>query len=235
MSAPLPTSKLTSSVAGRSFAASDCSQARSKYQIFYADPPWQYQDRNCNGSAEGHYLTMKLDDIKALPVANLADDNAVLLMWATWPLLPEALQVIEAWGFRYKSVGFVWVKKNKSDCGYFFGLGRWTRGNSEVCLLATRGKPKRANNAVSQLCFEPLRRHSEKPAVIRERIVELLGDLPRIELFARRRTPGWHAFGNEVECDVALVPENSERNRNDRCRPANAIGAGETHTQERRR
>lgn len=191
------------------FAASGGSPARSNYQVIYADPPWKYQDTGCNGNAEGHYNTMSLADIKALPVGNLAAKDAVLLMWATWPLLPEAIQVIEAWGFQYKTIGFLWVKKNKSDCGHFFGLGRWTRGNSEVCLLATRGKPKRAGNAVSQLCFEPLTRHSEKPAVIRERIVELLGDVPRIELFCRKRAPGWDAFGNEVESDVALVPENS--------------------------
>lgn len=171
---------------------------RGPYAVIYADPPWRYQDAGCNGNAEGHYNTMSLDEICALPVAESADDNAVLLMWATWPLLPEALRVIEAWGFRYKSVGFVWVKKNKSDCGHFFGLGRWTRGNSEVCLLATRGKPKRVNNAVSQLCFEPLTRHSEKPTEIRHRIVELLGDVPRIELFARTKAAGWDAWGNEV-------------------------------------
>ena len=183
-----------------------------KYQVIYADPPWRYQDAGCNGNAEGHYNTMNLADIKAMPVASIAADDAVLLMWATWPLLPEALQVIEAWGFKYKSIGFLWVKKNKSDAGFFFGLGRWTRGNSEVCLLATRGKPKRVGNAVSQLCFEPLTRHSEKPIVIKDKIVELLGDVPRIELFCRKRENGWHAFGNEVESDVELVPPNVDLN-----------------------
>ncbi len=168
------------------------------YSIIYADPPWRYQDIGSNGNAEGHYSTMGLDDICALPVSQCAAENAVLLMWATWPLLPEALKVVEAWGFKYKSIGFLWVKKNKSDCGHFFGLGRWTRGNSEVCLLGTRGKPKRAGNAVSQLCFEPLTRHSEKPIEIRHRIVELLGNVPRIELFARTKSVGWDAWGNEA-------------------------------------
>lgn len=176
----------------------------NRYQIIYADPPWQYADKGCNGNAEGHYSTMSLSEIKALPIATLAADDAVLLMWATWPLLPEAIAVIAAWGFRYKSIGFLWVKKNKSDCGHFFGLGRWTRGNSEVCLLATRGKPKRVNAAVSQLCFEPLTQHSAKPDEIRHRIVELLGDVPRIELFARQRVSGWAAFGNEVEGSIEL-------------------------------
>lgn len=176
-----------------------------QYQIIYADPPWRYQDKNCNGSAEGHYGTMDIEAIKALPIKGIAADNAVLFLWATWPLLPEALEVIEAWGFSYKTIGFLWVKKNRTDCGYFFGLGRWTRGNSEVCLLGTRGKPERISNAVHQLCFEPITEHSQKPLIIRDRIVELMGDIPRIELFARTREKGWDAFGNEVTDSVALA------------------------------
>jgi N6-adenosine-specific RNA methylase IME4 len=170
--------------------------------VVYADPPWQYQDRNCNGSAEQHYRTMPLDEIKALPVGGIAAPDAVLLLWATWPLLREAMELIEAWGFTYKTIGFNWIKRNRSDCGFFFGLGRWTRGNAEPCLLATRGKPKRVNNAVSQLIFEPVGRHSAKPPVVRDRIVTLLGDVPRIELFARERVDGWEAWGNEVEANA---------------------------------
>lgn len=169
------------------------------FEVIYADPPWQYQDRGCNGNAEAHYNTMPLEAIKALPVGSIAADNAVLFLWATWPLLPEAIEVMSAWGFTYKTAGFFWVKKNKTDCGYFFGLGRWTRGNTEVCLLGTRGKPKRASNAVSQLCFEPITRHSEKPIEIRHRIVELIGDVARIELFARSVSPGWQAWGDQVK------------------------------------
>lgn len=168
------------------------------YSIIYADPPWRYQDSTCEGNAEKHYSTMALGDIKALPVAQSCAQDCVLLLWATWPLLPEALGVIAAWGFTYKSIGFLWVKKNRSDCGHFFGLGRWTRGNSEVCLLGVRGKPKRVSNAVSQLCFEPLTRHSEKPDEIRYRIVELLGDVPRLEMFARSSAKGWDVWGNEA-------------------------------------
>jgi site-specific DNA-methyltransferase (adenine-specific) len=119
-------------------------------------------------------------------------------------MLKEALKVIDAWGFTYKTIGFNWIKRNKSDCGFFFGLGRWTRGNAEPCLLATKGKPKRVNNAVSQLVFEPRSRHSAKPPEIRDRIVTLLGDIPRIELFARTKTPGWDVWGNEVESDIKL-------------------------------
>lgn len=177
---------------------SDLLDLGSDYEIVYADPPWQYQDRNCNGSAEQHYKTMKLGDIKALPINKITAENAVLLMWATWPLMPEALQVIDAWGFKYKTIGFNWIKRNRSDCGFFFGLGQWTRGNAEPCLLATKGKPKRVGNAVSQLIFEPIGRHSAKPACVRDRICELLGNRKRIELFARDKTQGWDVFGNEV-------------------------------------
>lgn len=167
----------TSNAADTSLAA----LAGHNYEVIYADPPWQYQDRNCSGSAEGHYRTMPLYQIKALPVEAIAAPNAVLLMWATWPLMREAMELIEAWGFTYKTIGFNWIKRNRSDCGFFFGLGRWTRGNAEPCLLATRGKPKRVNNAVSQLIFEPIGRHSAKPEVIRDRICDLLGDKKRID------------------------------------------------------
>ena len=113
-------------------------------------------------------------------------------------MLQEALKTIEAWGFTYKTIGFQWIKQNKSGNGFFFGLGRWTRGNTELCLIATKGKPKRQSAAVSQLVFSPLRRHSQKPDIVRDKIVELMGDLPKIELFARQQVDGWDCWGNEV-------------------------------------
>ena len=118
-------------------------------------------------------------------------------MWATYPKMQEALDLIEAWGFKYKSIAFQWIKQNRSGNGYFFGLGRWTRGNTEPCLIAIKGKPKRISAGVGQLVFSPLRRHSQKPAEVRDKIVELMGDLPRIELFAREAAPGWDVWGNE--------------------------------------
>ncbi|KKL73814.1 hypothetical protein LCGC14_2071130 [marine sediment metagenome] len=118
-----------------------------KYQIIYADPPWSYNDKNCNGAALGHYQTMKLKDICNLKIGKITDKNAVLFLWATYPLLKEALEVIEAWGFTYKSIAFQWVKLNKKSKTPFYGLGRWTRGNTEPCLLATKGKPKRISKA----------------------------------------------------------------------------------------
>ena len=128
-------------------------------------------------------------------------EDCVLFMWATYPMMAEALEVIKAWGFTYKSIAFQWVKLNRSGKGYFFGLGRWTRGNTEPCLIATRGKPKRISAAVSQSIFSPIRSHSQKPEEVREKIVELMGDLPRVELFARERADGWDAWGNEAPPD----------------------------------
>lgn len=169
-----------------------------KYSIIYADPPWSYNDRGCNGNAAQHYPLMKDKDICDLPVADIAADDCVLFMWATYPKLQAALDTIKAWGFTYKSIGFQWVKQNKSGKGYFFGLGRWTRGNTEPCLIATKGKPKRVSASVGQLVFSPLRAHSQKPDEVRERIVDLMGDLPRIELFARTAADGWDCWGNEA-------------------------------------
>ena len=119
--------------------------------------------------------------------------------------------MIEAWGFTYKSIAFQWVKQNRSGNGYFFGLGRWTRGNTEPCLLAVKGKPKRISASVGQLVFSPLRRHSQKPDEVRDRIVELMGDLPRIELFARETAPGWDSWGNEVPTPAECEETNGQQ------------------------
>jgi len=172
----------------------------NKYKIIYADPPWRYKDRTPpQGGAEKHYQTMSLVEICDLPIANISDEDCLLFMWATYPLLQEALKVISSWGFTYKSVAFTWVKQNKSGNGFFFGLGRWTRGNPEICLLATKGKPKRISASVANLTIAPLTKHSEKPFIIKDKIVELVGDLKRIELFARTKTDNWDSWGNEIE------------------------------------
>ena len=169
-----------------------------KYNIIYADPPWKYQDKKCNGACEFHYPTMNIKDICDIPINKIADKDCVLFLWATYPTLKEALELIEAWGFKYKTIGFQWVKQNKSGKGFFFGLGRWTRGNTECCLIAVKGKPKRIDNSVSQLIIEPIQAHSQKQNECRKRIVQLMGDLPRIELFARQYADGWDCWGNEV-------------------------------------
>lgn len=177
-----------------------------RYNIIYADPPWQYKAYHksdaAHGAAESHYRTMTLDEIKALPVQDLAADNCALFLWATMPCLPEALEVMKAWGFKFKTVGFTWVKLRGGKP--FFGLGHYTRGNPEVCLLGVRGRMKRVDAAVQQLIMSELREHSRKPDEARDRIVQLFGNLPRIELFARTKTDGWDAWGNEVESDIKL-------------------------------
>lgn len=175
------------------------------YQIIYADPPWAYADAGCRGAAAAQYSVLSCKDIAALPVHKLAAPDCALFMWATYPLLREALATIEGWGFEYKSIAFQWVKLNPKSETAFYGLGRWTRGNTEPCLLATRGKPKPVSKSVHQLISEPLvaqeavGRHSAKPPAARDKIVELMGDLPRIELFARANAPGWDCTGNELD------------------------------------
>jgi N6-adenosine-specific RNA methylase IME4 len=178
-----------------------------KFGIILADPPWAYRVWSKKGmgrSAENHYPTMSNKDICTLPVADLAAKDSVLFLWATFPNLPAAFEVIEAWGFTYKTVAFTWVKTCRKSPGYFVSLGHWTRANAEVCLLATKGNPHRISKSVRQLIVSPLRQHSQKPDETRERIVELMGDLPRIELFAREKVAGWASWGNEVDSDITL-------------------------------
>lgn len=151
-----------------------------------------------NGVAENHYPTMGLEDICALPVAELAAKDSALFLWVTFPQLPEALRVISAWGFRFKTVAFVWLRQNRKAKTWFYGMGFWTRSNAEVCLLATRGHPKRQDKGIHQLIISPVEAHSKKPDEARNRIVRLMGDLPRVELFARQSPPGWDVWGNEV-------------------------------------
>lgn len=176
----------------------DIFNTEKKYSIIYADPPWRYQDKKCNGACQFHYKTMKLDDICNLPVERLTEKDATLFLWVTYPMLKEGLKLIEAWGFKYKTIAFQWVKQNRSGNGFFFGLGRWTRGNTECCLLATKGKPKRVSSKVSQLIMEPIRQHSQKPDSTRKKIKELMGEQSAIELFARNEFDGWDSWGNEV-------------------------------------
>lgn len=173
-----------------------------KYKIIYADPPWQYRVYSQKGqgrSAENHYHTMNIKDIMALPVDKIADKDCILFLWITFPCLKEGIEVMERWGFKYKTCGFNWVKRNKKKNTYFMGLGFWTRSNSEVCLIGTKGQPKRVSKSVPQICDARIMEHSKKPAEIRERIVELCGELPRVELFARDKVKGWDSLGDEID------------------------------------
>lgn len=175
-----------------------------KYNIIYADPPWQYKDKGCKGAAEHHYNTMTIQDICNLPIKEISADNCVLFLWATYPMLKEMFMVMDAWGFEYKTIGFQWVKQSTTRNKLAFGLGRWTRSNSEPCFIGVKGKPKPIVNNIPQVVMTPITKHSEKPNYVRDKIVKLMGDIPRVELFARKKFEGWDSWGNEIECDLNL-------------------------------
>ena len=170
-----------------------------KYQIIYADPPWSYRDKASAGN-RGASFKYDVQDHKwicGLPVENISDDNCVLVLWSTMPQLPNVFEVIKEWGFVYKTCAFTWVKRNKLQLSWFMGMGNWTRANSELCLLATKGKPKRVSAAVHSVVDTPIEKHSKKPDVVKDRIVQLCGDLSRIELFASQISLGWDYWGIE--------------------------------------
>lgn len=178
-----------------------------RYSIIYADPPWHYDRKYGNGIAENHYSTMSIEEICALPVGKLADKDCALFLWATFPQIKDAFRVMEAWGFQYKTLAFLWLKQNRKADSWFYGIGFWTRSNAEVCLLATKGHPKRACAGIHQFVISHIEQHSKKTDEVREKIVKLMGEQPRVELFARQATPGWDVWGNEVDC-TAMMPEN---------------------------
>lgn len=175
----------------------DIRNAEKKYNIVYADPPWKYWESG-NKNQELHYTTMTIDEICDLPVKDIAADDCVLFLWVTYPILQEAFRVIESWGFKYSTAAFVWVKKNKHQDTPFVGCGSWTRANSELCLLATKGNVMRLDASVSQIVESPIEEHSKKPDVVRTLITKLVGELPRVELFCRNPAEGWDVWGNEA-------------------------------------
>ena len=180
---------------------------QKKYKIIYADPPWDSNSQFGRDKKRGnkqHYPLMSIEDIKALPVESMADDDCVLLLWIVDAQMQEALDTIKAWGFEYKTVAFTWAKETKHGKDHF-GVGMWTRKNPEMCLLATKGKPKRVGCGVRQLQRHKVREHSRKPDEIRSAIVELCGDVKRVELFCRYPEEGWDVWGNEVECTATLI------------------------------
>lgn len=171
-----------------------------KYSIIYADPPWQYEDKALAGDRGAccKYEVQSSDWLKKLPVVEISANDCILFMWVTMPKLNECFDLIQSWGFEYKTVAFTWVKRNKKSDSWFWGMGRWTRSNAELCLLATKGKPQRINAGIHSVLDDRIMSHSEKPNSARERIIGLIGNLPRIELFARQRVEGWDAWGNEI-------------------------------------
>jgi N6-adenosine-specific RNA methylase IME4 len=189
---------------------------RGHFGAILADPPWAYDvwkatekprhQGNLYGIAERHYETLSIRDLALLPIGELAAPDCVLFCWVTWPCLRQSFHVLDAWGFEYKTCAFAWMKADASQTDMFPddipvwpGLGHWTRANSEVCLLATRGSPKRLNAGVRQGIIAPRREHSRKPDGIHERIERLVAG-PYLELFARQSSrPGWSFWGNQIE------------------------------------
>ena len=140
---------------------------------------------------------MSKADIEALPVETVALTHAVLFLWVTDPFLPQGLELMKKWGFRYSTVAFTWAKTGK-HAEWPMGTGYWTRANPEMCLLGVRGAPSRKSKSVRQLIVSPRREHSRKPDETHERI-EALVDGPYLELFARQQRPGWTVWGNQTE------------------------------------
>ncbi len=179
---------------------------KHNFGAILADPPWRFETWSDKGKDRApDYETITTDELEELPVEELAKPDCVLFLWATWPMLEHAIDLIWHWGFEYKTCAFSWIKADASQMDLWrndiiptIGNGYWTRSNSEVCLLATRGHPKRLRRDVRQAIIEPRREHSRKPDCIHQRI-ELLVDGPYLELFARQRRPGWSCWGDEVD------------------------------------
>ena len=173
-----------------------------QYSIVYADPPWSYRDKALAGDrgAECKYDCMSPSELMVLPVNRIVTDDAWLFLWCTMPMLPIGIELMNWWGFFYRTVAFTWVKRTKNG-KLAWGMGNYTRANAELCLLGIRGRPRRVSAGVHSVIEAESVRHSQKPSETRERIVRLCGHVPRIELFARDRAPGWDAWGNEVGDD----------------------------------
>ena len=182
-----------------------------QYTLILADPPWQYRDKCGSGERGAHfkYPVMNIQDICRLPVHTLAAESCLLAMWHVPTMPAEALKVVEAWGFRLMTMkGFTWGKTYKKQTDKIaIGMGHMTRANSEDMLFAVKGKlPPRMSASVRQLQIYPRMEHSAKPPEFRDHLVELLGDVPRIELFARQSAPGWDHWGNELDSAINMFP-----------------------------
>ena len=180
-----------------------------KYKIIYADPPWDYKDKRDKhprlcGGASAHYVTTPTKDLAQLDVASICDTDCMLFMWVTFPTLPDAISLISSWGFKYKTLGFSWIKLNKKNLKPFFGIGYYTKSNCECCLIGVKGKPIKISDSVSSVIIEPRMEHSKKPTTARDRIVQLCGDVPRLEMFCRGSAEGWDVFGNEAENSIEI-------------------------------
>lgn len=184
------------------FNFDDIIKSGKKYKIIYADPPWKYWAGGLKNAAV-HYDVMEIEDIKKLPINQIADEHSVLCMWSTWPILPESLDVIKSWGFDYSTMIFIWIKQNKITNSWFVGCGNYTRANTEFILLGKRGMGiarKRAD--LSQVVTYEIGEHSEKPNIFRTKIIQLFGEQEKIELFSRKPIHGWDTFGNDEKLQL---------------------------------
>jgi len=177
-----------------------------KYKVILADPPWQWKTWSKKGrtkTPDKHYAEMSLDKIKKLNVQKYAANDCVLLLWTTYPHILDAFKIINAWGFKFSTIAFTWVKTNKNSGSIFMGMGYWTRTNAEICMLAKQGHPHRQAADVRQVIISPRRRHSQKPDEQYKRIERLLIG-PYLELFARYKHKHWDIWGNELKNDIDL-------------------------------
>ena len=188
-----------------------------KYRIIYADPPWAYRSfekMEMRGLAKNHYSTMSIEQIMDLPVCDIADNDCMLFLWATFPSIDMALKVIESWGFVYKTAGFVWIKTDKNSQKPKTGMGWYTKSNAEVVLIGRKGSFTKQHDNVCQVIISTASDHSKKPDEVRKRIIKLCGDLPRIELFARTQIHGWDTWGNDTRLTELQPLENFTNEKN---------------------
>jgi len=180
--------------------------SNKKYHIIYADPPWKfgsksYQDGNRKmlDLKKTQYNTMGVSELKKLPVDKITHKDCICFMWVTDSHLKEGIEVLESWGFKYKTIGFNWIKKYKTG-SFCVNFAPWTLKSWEICLIGIRGTmgKYKISNSVKGLLIELRTTHSKKPDETRKRIEKLFGDLPKIELFARQTADGWDSWGDEI-------------------------------------
>lgn len=178
------------------------------YSIIYCDPPWDYDNRiqhngkETTGSAVYHYPTMKLEELKKLNVQSICEKDCLLFMWSSSPHLPQAIQLMESWGFEYKTIAFVWDKQRVNP-------GYYTMSQCEICLVGKRGRipSPRGSKSIRQFLSEVRGRHSAKPIEVRKRIELMFPTQKKVELFSREKVEGWDCWGNEVESNIQLAIE----------------------------
>jgi len=178
-----------------------------KYQIIYADPPWDYKGQTQHNGKGGrdtggaliHYETLKLKELKKLNISEITDENCILFLWATSPHLDQAIELMKAWGFKWATVGFVWDKVRVNP-------GFYTMSQCELCLIGKKGKipTPRGKRNIRQLVKFPREKHSQKPEVVRHRINQMFPNQNKIELFSRRKVPGWDHWGKEINSDIKI-------------------------------